>query len=450
MGGRVGLKKIGWFIFRIGVLLGFGIILLFNSAITWGQKVTDAQKSDLHIIFLIDNSLSMAGNVSDKILPSDPSGLRIKTAKLFIECLKSENTRWSSCKVAPIRFSNSVPIKNSYFFPIFPIFDEKVNDEIYSETLSGTDFVKALTKSLEVFRNESFGSEHKVIRAVILFTDGEPQDELERVEQQTQYFEKIGNIANKLKSEGVQLYLFGFGQNRWVRYWQPILSPGYYIVIPKMTDTNELKSIIQSVIDRCMIDSLSNYFSTPQTKKNQWVPYFIILFITISVLLIVIILVWQWIIEKKGKKIIYLNSTINALEEKLKAYKEISTSIEYTGELLNKFRETIKDPSRSNDTKKIFVELQRCFEDINLETMKRNTPYAVEMWEILLREEDDNNKREVIYENVKDTKGVSLMALAQVLKKRWIRHPEWMIEEMYGIIDKGNPYILEFLSKVEQ
>lgn len=207
----------------------------------------------IDIILILDHSDSMKGYTN--FPATDPNNLRIEASKYFINNLSRRSEYEPYLKVGVINFGTNVP--KEYIIDLTTITSksddtgvEKIINSLKPLSLGYTSFIRAFNSAYELFiKNKTIENNRKPI--IVLFTDGEPDDE--RGYPLKEYFNEIKNFYNKyLNKIGCEIYLIGIDKignvwNKTIPYWEEIINKDH---IFKISDIEELNQKYNEIIQK--------------------------------------------------------------------------------------------------------------------------------------------------------------------------------------------------------
>lgn len=259
MGLKVKFKKI-YFLF----LLIFLIISINGCKKPPEESITYTKQEEISfvvnfgtpidLILVLDQSASMSGY--GNFPATDPNNLRVDASKYFINNLSRRSEIEPYLRIGIVNFGTKVP--KEYIHDL-TIVTSNPNDEGVNKlinflkplNLEYTSFIRALNSAYELFlKNKTVENERKPI--IVLFTDGEPDDE--RGYSLRRYFDEIKEFYNnKLKKINCEIYLIGIDNvgNVWsktIPYWREFIDEDHIIKITNIEELNQrYNEIIQKI-----------------------------------------------------------------------------------------------------------------------------------------------------------------------------------------------------------
>ncbi|MEM4298554.1 MAG: vWA domain-containing protein [Nitrososphaerota archaeon] len=202
------------------------------------------------IILVLDQS----GSMGRGRYPTDPNGLRVQGSLAFLEFIASRATQQKPNRFGVVNFGTDAP--RQYAVPLTPVrsLDDpnlrKVKDGLVLLNLGDTSFIRALTLAVQLLR-EAKSLEQLRNRAIVVFTDGEPDDP--RKLPLSQYFAELDQFVQQvIKPNKITLFIVGIDAygKRWsktVSYWQKFLGEANVLTIPNL---EALKDYFNQIVQR--------------------------------------------------------------------------------------------------------------------------------------------------------------------------------------------------------
>lgn len=202
------------------------------------------------IVLVLDQS----GSMSRGKYPTDPNGLRVKGSIAFLEFIASRAVQEKPNRFGVVNFGTDAP--RQYAVPLTPIRSlddpnlEKVKNGLVLLDLGDTSFIQALRLAVQLLR-EAGSFEQMRNRAIVIFTDGEPDDP--RKLSLPQYFAELEEfIQEQVKLNKVTLFIVGidaYGKrwNKTVPYWQRLLGQENVLTTPNL---EALKGYFNQIVQR--------------------------------------------------------------------------------------------------------------------------------------------------------------------------------------------------------
>lgn len=202
------------------------------------------------IVLLLDQS----GSMSKGKYPTDPTGLRATGSRSFVEFIAQRSSKDQPNRFAVVNFGSHA--QRTHACPLTaihapddpalkPIFDKLIQLE-----LGDTSMIEAMRLGMQLLR-EGGSFDQPRNRALVLFTDGEPDDV--RKLSLTQYFDELSQfIESEVKPAQVEVFVIGidaFGK-KWsgtVSYWQKLVGSDHVFTTPNMP---ALKSHFNRIVQR--------------------------------------------------------------------------------------------------------------------------------------------------------------------------------------------------------
>ena len=249
------MKRQAWI---IGLLVGVLIGCRGGEKSAPPPKVTQASQEaeivswetelPVDIVLVLDQS----GSMSRGKYPTDPKGLRVQGSTAFLEFVASRTIPGKPNRFGVVNFGTDAP--RQYAVPLTPVSSlddpnlEKVKNGLVPLDLGDTSFIRALNLAVQLLQ-EAGSFEQMRNRAIVVFTDGEPDDP--RKLSLSQYFAELEQfIQQQIKPHKVSLFVLGIDAygKRWsktVSYWQRLLGEEYVLTIP---DLEALKGYFNRIV----------------------------------------------------------------------------------------------------------------------------------------------------------------------------------------------------------
>jgi uncharacterized protein YegL len=171
----------------------------------------------LDVVLIVDQSGSM-------VQTTDPSGLRVKAAEFFIEYLRSWASIRQDHRLGVVNFGSTAPPDKS--IPLQPVGSasdnikqaiEQIHQQVTSQHLGHTMFVSALREAKRLLDEaNAFTPDRQP--ALIILTDGEPDDGVRPKKPLEYFFREIENyISENLPRGKVPIYVVAIDQHN--QYW---------------------------------------------------------------------------------------------------------------------------------------------------------------------------------------------------------------------------------------
>ncbi|MEW6457065.1 MAG: vWA domain-containing protein [Acidobacteriota bacterium] len=196
----------------------------------------------LDVFLAIDQSGSMKS--------TDPNGIRISSAKYFVDFLASQRSDFFNHRVGIINFGDRAPENLQEEMLLLNDIEGKKLNEIKNfikpMDLGNTSFISALKRTYDGFKKVGDLKERQ--KALVFFTDGEPDDKRRWTKEQ--YFSEIRDFVNEnFKDCTIYVVAIDVKNTFWDRdeiYWNEITKNKTY-KISKM-DEKELEKLYSSIL----------------------------------------------------------------------------------------------------------------------------------------------------------------------------------------------------------
>lgn len=202
------------------------------------------------IVLVLDQS----GSMSRGKYPTDPDGLRVKGSIAFLEFIASRAAQEKPNRFGVVNFGTDAP--RQYAVPLIPIRSlddpnlQEVKNGLVLLDLGDTSFIRALGLAVQLLQ-EAGSFEQMRNRAIVIFTDGEPDDP--RKLSLPQYFAELEQfIQEQVKPNKITLFVIGIDAygKRWsktVPYWQRLLGQENVLTTPNL---EALKGYFNQIVQR--------------------------------------------------------------------------------------------------------------------------------------------------------------------------------------------------------
>lgn len=204
----------------------------------------------LDVVLIVDQSGSM-------VQTTDRSGLRAKAAEFFVEYLRSWASVRQDHRLGVVNFGSDAPSEKSV--PLQPVVAasgaikqaiEQIQQQVAAQHLGHTMFVSALGEAKRLLEEaNAFTPDRQP--ALIILTDGEPDDGLKPKKPLDSFFREIENyIGQNLPREKVPIYVVAIDQHNqyWPSnrpYWERLCKRAVRI---ESTDREELIPVYMQVL----------------------------------------------------------------------------------------------------------------------------------------------------------------------------------------------------------
>ncbi|MCS6923536.1 MAG: VWA domain-containing protein [Fimbriimonadales bacterium] len=208
------------------------------------------QELPADIVLLLDQS----GSMSRGRRATDPRGLRAQGSRAFVEFLAQRATRERPNRFAVVNFGSQA--LRVHALPLTPIHspDDPALRTIFSKlvpmNLGDTNIVDAMRLGVQLLR-EGGSFDQPRNRALILFTDGEPDDA--RKLSRAQYFAEIAEfVRRQVAPAQIEVFVIGIDATgfKWGElegYWQRIAGAQQVYATPNM---DALKGYFNRIVQR--------------------------------------------------------------------------------------------------------------------------------------------------------------------------------------------------------
>jgi hypothetical protein len=202
------------------------------------------------IVLLLDQS----GSMSKGRQPTDPEGLRATGSRAFVEFIVQRSSKDQPNRFAVVNFGSHA--QRVHACPLTPIrsYDDPALQSIFAKLvqleLGNTNIIEAMRLGMQLLR-EGGSFDYPRNRALVLFTDGEPDDA--RKLSLAQYFAELSQfIKEQVKPAKVDVFVIGIDAagRRWSRtvsYWQNLVGSDHVFTAPNMS---ALKSYFNRIVQR--------------------------------------------------------------------------------------------------------------------------------------------------------------------------------------------------------
>ncbi|WP_161685552.1 vWA domain-containing protein [Thermoanaerobaculum aquaticum] len=202
------------------------------------------------IVLLLDQS----GSMSKGDHPTDPTGLRATGSRSFVEFLAQRSSKEQPNRFGVVNFGSHAQRDHACPLTAIRSHDDPALQTIFAKLkeldLGDTNIIAAIRLGMQLLR-EGGSFEQPRNRALVLFTDGEPDDA--RNLSLAQYFAELSEFfQDQLKPSGVSLFVVGIDTvgTRWsatVPYWKGLAGSQYVFTTPNMT---ALKAQFNRIVQR--------------------------------------------------------------------------------------------------------------------------------------------------------------------------------------------------------
>ena len=202
------------------------------------------------IVLLLDQS----GSMSKGKQPTDPNGLRASGSRTFLEFLAQRSSKDQPNRFAVVNFGSHAQRIHAY--PLTPVRspDDPALRSIFAKLtlleLGDTNFIEAMRLGMQLLR-EGGSFDKPRNRALVIFTDGEPDDA--RKLSIAQYFAELSEFVKKqVKPAKVDVFVIGIDAvgRKWsgtVSYWQKLVGSDHVFTTPNMPT---LKARFNRIVQR--------------------------------------------------------------------------------------------------------------------------------------------------------------------------------------------------------
>jgi hypothetical protein len=202
------------------------------------------------IVLAIDQSGSMSRGAN----ATDPTGLRIKGSVSLLEFVAGRSNKDQPNRFGVVNFGTDAPRQYAVPLTIVSSLDDpnlqKMKARLVPLDLGDTSFIRALRLATQLLQEAgSFDASRN--RAVVIFTDGEPDDPRHLTLQQ--YFAELRDFLEKeVNPKKVTVFIIGIDAygKRWsasLPYWRELLGVEKVLTTP---DLNVLKAQFNRVVQR--------------------------------------------------------------------------------------------------------------------------------------------------------------------------------------------------------
>ena len=203
------------------------------------------------IILIIDQS----GSMSRGKAPTDPGNLRIKSSLAFVEFIARRSNQENPDRLGIVNFGTDAPRDHAIpLTPIASIDDPNVGviqNRLKPLDLGDTSFIKAFRLAVQLFR-EGNSFQYQRNRAIVVFTDGEPDDP--RKLGLEQYFAELSAfLEEEIKPNDITVFVIGIDAvgKAWsatVPHWRRLLGEDYVVTVADLASLPErFSEIVQRI-----------------------------------------------------------------------------------------------------------------------------------------------------------------------------------------------------------
>lgn len=203
------------------------------------------------IILIVDQS----GSMSRGKAPTDPNNLRIKSSLAFVEFIARRSNRENPDRLGIVNFGTDAPRGHAIpLTPIASIDDPNVSviqNRLKPLDLGDTSFIKAFQLAVRLFQ-EGDSFQHQRNRAIVVFTDGEPDDP--RKLSLEQYFAELSAfLEEQVRPNNITVFIIGIDAvgkvwSATVPYWQRLLGEDYVLTVTDLMSLPErFSEIVQKI-----------------------------------------------------------------------------------------------------------------------------------------------------------------------------------------------------------
>jgi hypothetical protein len=239
------------------------------SVAAWNSEVpTD-------ILLILDQS----GSMSRGKTPTDPGGLRVEGSRAFLEFVAGRSRSGLPNRFGVINFGTDAPLKfGAPLSRIGSIEDPSIKalaEQIKPLNLGDTSFIRALSIAVELFKEGgSLGKPGN--KAIVIFTDGEPDDP--RKLTISQYFDELKQFVDReIKPGKIDIFVIGIDAigKKWSAsssYWKQIISETHIFTCSSM---ETLKEQFNRIVQRIwhLPETGSSVVSSNAPKEFEVEPY---------------------------------------------------------------------------------------------------------------------------------------------------------------------------------
>lgn len=203
------------------------------------------------IVLLLDQS----GSMSKGRQPTDPNGLRASGSRSFVEFLAQRSSQDQPNRFAVVNFGSYAPRLHACPLTSIRSPDDPALHSVFTKLtqleLGATNFIEAMRLGMQLLR-EGGSFDQPRNRALVLFTDGEPDDA--RNLSIAQYFTELSEfIREQVMPAKVDVFVIGIDAagKKWsgtVSYWQEIVGRDHVFTTPDMPALKEhFNRIVQRI-----------------------------------------------------------------------------------------------------------------------------------------------------------------------------------------------------------
>jgi uncharacterized protein YegL len=202
------------------------------------------------IVLLLDQS----GSMSKGEQPTDPNGLRATGSRAFVEFLTQRSSKDQPNRFAVVNFGSHAQRVHACPLTAIRSHDDPALQSIFAKLiqldLGNTNIIEAMRLGMQLLR-EGGSFDYPRNRALVLFTDGEPDDA--RKLSLAQYFAELSQfIEEHVKPAKVDVFVLGIDAagKKWsgtVSYWQNLVGSDHVFTTPNMP---ALKSYFNRIVQR--------------------------------------------------------------------------------------------------------------------------------------------------------------------------------------------------------
>jgi len=227
------------------------------------------------VILILDQS----GSMSRGKTPTDPGALRVSGSKAFLEFVAGRSRSELPNRFGVINFGSEALAK--YSAPLTPIVSiedsaiKSVAEQIRPLALGDTSYIKALSFAIESLKEGgSLGTPSN--KAMVIFTDGEPDDS--RKLTPSQYFDELKHFFDReIKPNKIDLFVVGIDGvgKKWSAssaQWQQIIGDTHIFTAPSM---EALKGQFNRIVQRIwhLPETGSSVVSSNAPREFEVEPY---------------------------------------------------------------------------------------------------------------------------------------------------------------------------------
>ena len=202
------------------------------------------------IVLLLDQS----GSMSRGRYPTDPAGLRATGSRTFVEFIVQRSSKDQPNRFAVVNFGSHAQRVHACPLTSLRSHDDPALRSIFAKLtqmdLGDTNIIEAMRLGMQLLR-EGGSFDQPRNRALVLFTDGEPDDA--RKLSLAQYFAELSQFIEKeVKPANVDVFIIGIDAygRRWsatIPYWQRLVGSDHVFTTPDMP---ALKSHFNRIVQR--------------------------------------------------------------------------------------------------------------------------------------------------------------------------------------------------------